>query len=148
AGPPAIPAPARQSLLLRHRLVVAGIAVLAVVAVATWLLWPERKWSVDSSRPFISTLALEDDPAFSPNGEALAYSSGPDGGQRKIFVLYLTGGDGIKSTSDDFDDASPSWSSDGGHIAYVGSKPGEPCHLMVAGVPGGAGAAGGRWARA
>jgi Tol biopolymer transport system component/DNA-binding winged helix-turn-helix (wHTH) protein len=147
--PPAThPPPARQSLLLRHRLAIAGIAVLVVAAAATWLLWPERKWSVDSSRPFISTLALEDDPAFSPTGEALAYSSGPDGGQRKIFVRYLTGGDGIKITSDDFDDASPSWSSDGGHIAYVGSKPGEPCHLMVATVPAGAVREVGRCARA
>ncbi|HEX4177162.1 MAG TPA: winged helix-turn-helix domain-containing protein, partial [Rhizomicrobium sp.] len=146
-APPAIQPSVRQNPLLRYRLTIAGSAVLIVAATA-WLLWPERKWSVDSSRPFISTLALEDDPAFSPKGDALAYSSGPDGGPRKIFVRYLTGGDGIQVTSDDFDDASPSWSSDGGHIAYVGSRPGEPCHLMVATVPAGAVREVGRCSRA
>ncbi|HEX4272920.1 MAG TPA: winged helix-turn-helix domain-containing protein [Rhizomicrobium sp.] len=145
---PSIPSPARQNPLLRYRLTIASMAVLIVAAVAAWLLWPEAKWSVSSSRPFISSLALEDDPAFSPKGDALAYISGPDGGQHKIFVRYLTGGDAIKVTSDDFDDASPSWSSDGGHIAYVGSKPGEPCHLMVATVPAGAVREVGRCARA
>src|SRR6201996_6083540 len=40
---PAIPAAARQSRLLRHRLAIAGIAILAVAALATWLLWPEPK---------------------------------------------------------------------------------------------------------
>ena len=148
--PPAgsIPSPVRQSIPLRHRLAIAAVAALVTAAITGWLLWPERNWSVDSSRPFVSSLALEDDPAFSPNGDALAYSSGPDGGQHKIFVRYLTGGDGIKVTSDDLDDASPSWSSDGGRIAYIGSRAGEPCHLMVATVPAGAVREVGRCSRA
>ncbi len=158
AGPAAGPVPvlgqgpdqprARLGILLRHRLAIGALVTLAVAAAGAWLFWPQRQWMVEGSRPFISSLALEDDPAFSPNGDTLAYSSGPDGGQHKIFVRFLTGADSIKVTSDDFDDRSPSWSSDGGHIAYVGSKPGEPCHLMVATVPAGAVREVGRCARA
>jgi Tol biopolymer transport system component/DNA-binding winged helix-turn-helix (wHTH) protein len=132
------PPPGPQSPWLRHRMAFAGAIALAAIATAAWLFWPEAKWTVESSRPFISSLALEDYPAFSPDGATLAYSAETEGGMRKIYVRSLTAGDGIKVTSDNFDDTAPSWSSDGGHIAYVGSKPGEPCHLMVATVPAGA----------
>src|SRR5262249_11749809 len=49
----------------------------------------------------------------------------------------VAGGDGIKLSTDDYDDTEPSWSSDGSHLAYVASKRGEPCHIMVATVPAG-----------
>ena len=92
---------------------------------------------MESSRPFISTLALEDYPAFSPDGKMLAYTSGPEGGQHQIYVRNLTAGEGIKITNDTYDDVSPTWSSDGARLAYVAKKPGEPCRIMVATVPAG-----------
>ncbi len=115
----------------------AAIAIIAASAVAIWLLWPQKRWTVVSSRPFISTLALEDFPAFSPNGAMLAYTSGSEGGQRQIYVRNLTAGEGLKIAGDAYDDTSPTWSSDGARIAYVAQKPGEPCHIMVATVPAG-----------
>ncbi len=115
----------------------AAIAAIAASAIAAWLLWPAKHWTVESSRPFISTLALEDDPAFSPNGAMLAYTSGPDGGQRQIYVRNLTAGEGIKIAGDAYDDVSPSWSSDGARLAYVAIKPGEPCRIMVTTFPAG-----------
>ena len=115
----------------------AAIAIIASSAVAIWLLWPQKRWTVESSRPFISTLALEDFPAFSPNGAMLAYTSGPEGGQRQIYVRNLTAGEGLKIAGDAYDDTSPTWSSDGARIAYVAQEPGEPCHIMVATVPAG-----------
>jgi DNA-binding winged helix-turn-helix (wHTH) protein/Tol biopolymer transport system component len=115
----------------------AVIAVMAASAVAAWLLWPAKHWTVVSSRPFISTLALEDYPAFSPNGAMLAYTSRPDGGPRQIYVRSLAAGDGIKIAGDAYDDISPTWSSDGVHLAYVAIKPGEPCRIMVATFPAG-----------
>src|SRR5215471_3805515 len=130
--------PVRKGILYRRQLAIGAAVFVAVAGAAAWLFWPERQWTVESGRPFAASLALEGDPAFSPDGGTLAYSVGPDGGPRKIFVRNLAGGDGIKVTNDDFDDTAPSWSSDGGHIAYVGMRPGEPCHLMVAAVPAGA----------
>jgi Tol biopolymer transport system component len=113
------------------------IALIAASAIAAWLLWPAQHWKVESSRPFISTLALEGEPVFSPNGAMLAYTSGKDVLSRKIYVRNVSGGDGIKVTGDTYDDVSPSWSSDNARIAYVAQKAGEPCHIMVATVPAG-----------
>jgi Tol biopolymer transport system component len=75
----------------------------------------------------------------------LAYTSGEP---RKIFVRNLGGGEGVKVTSDTYDDVSPSWSSDGARLAYVAAKPGEPCHIMVVTVPAGAAREAGRCATA
>jgi len=119
-------------------LVAAAVAVILVAAsAAAWRFWPERKWIVEKSRPFIASLALEDYPAFSPNGAMLAYTSGLEGEARQIYVRNLAGGEGIKVASDSYDDISPTWSSDGARIAYVGMKPGEACHIMVVTVPAG-----------
>jgi len=119
--------------------IVAAVAVVLIAAstFAAWLLWPAPRWTVESSRPFISTLALEGEPAFSPDGKMLAYTSGTDPLSRKIYVRTLAGGHGIALTSDAYDDVSPSWSSDGARLAYVAQKAGEPCRIMVATVPAG-----------
>jgi len=103
---------------------------------------------VESSRPFISTLALEGEPAFSPDGKMIAYTSGPDTLSRKIYVRNVAGGYGIKITNDAYDDVSPTWSSDGTRIAYIARKPGEPCRIMVISVPAGESREVGRCARA
>src|SRR5579863_6029727 len=112
----------------------AAIAAIAASAIAAWLLWPTQRWRVESSRPFISTLALEGEPAFSPDGKMLAYTSGADLLSRKIYVHNVSGGDGIKVTNDAYNDVSPAWSPDGTRLAYVATKPGEPCRIMVTGV--------------
>ena len=125
-----------------------AVAVVAVSAAAVWWLWPEHKLGVESSRPFISTLALEGEPAFSSDGKILAYTSSPQGGQRKIYVRSIAGGDAIKITNDGYDDVSPSWSSDGTRIAYIAHKDGEPCRIMIATVPSGGTREAGRCERA
>jgi Tol biopolymer transport system component len=125
----------------------AAIFAIAATAIAAWLLWPAQRWTVESSRPFISTLALEGEPAFSSDGKMLAYSSGTDPQQRKIYVRNAAGGNGIKITGDAYDDVSPSWSPDGTRLAYVAQKTGEPCHIMVTTVPAGEAREVGRCAR-
>jgi Tol biopolymer transport system component/DNA-binding winged helix-turn-helix (wHTH) protein len=117
---------------------VAGVGLILIAGMAaTWLFWPDRHWTVESSRPFISSLALEGEPAFSPDGRMLAYSAGPDLLSRKIYVRNVAGGDPIRVTNDPYDDVSPTWSPDGTRIAYVAVKPGEPCRIMVVSVPAG-----------
>jgi Tol biopolymer transport system component len=114
----------------------ASVAFIAVAAAAAWLLWPEPKWAVETSRPFLTSLEEEDEPAFSPDGTQLAYSSGT-ATTNKIYVRSLAGDDSIKISTDDYDDSSPSWSSDGSHLVYVALKDGEPCRIMLATVPAG-----------
>jgi Tol biopolymer transport system component len=124
----------------------AAISIIAA-STAAWLLWPQKRWAVESSRPFIATLALEGQPAFSADGKMLAYTSSANGAPRKIFVRTLAGGDAIKVTNDAYDDVSPSWSSDGTRIAYIAQKEGEPCRIMVATVPAGVAREAGRCSR-
>lgn len=54
------------------------------------------------------------DPAWSPNGTKIAFSSG-DG----IYVMNSDGSNAVPLTSD-YDDLAPAWSPDGSQIAYVG----------------------------
>ncbi len=126
----------------------AAVLLIAASSTAGWMFWPERKWTVESSRPFISTLALEGEPAFSPDGKMLAYTSGADPHFRKIHVRNVAGGNAIKITNDEYDDIAPTWSPDGTRIAYVAVKPGEPCRIMVTSVPAGESRQVGRCARA
>jgi Tol biopolymer transport system component len=98
---------------------------------------PAQRWMVESSRPLVSTLALEGAPAFSPDGKMLAYTAGADHMSRNIYVRNVVRGNGIRVTADPYDDVSPSWSADGTRIAYVARKRGEPCRIMVASVPAG-----------
>jgi Tol biopolymer transport system component/DNA-binding winged helix-turn-helix (wHTH) protein len=124
-------------LFVRHRLVAAAVMVVVIAGATAWLLWPAPRWTVESSRPFVSTLELEGEPVFSPDGKMLAYISGPDAKSHKVYVRNLAGGDAIKITNDAYDDHNPSWSSDGAHIAYLAREAGGPCHIMVAAVPAG-----------
>ncbi len=131
------PAQKRRAWASKPVLIATAALAIAASSVAAWLLWPASLWRVDSSRAFISTLALEGEPAFSPDGKMLAYNSGTDLHSRKIHVRNLAGGNAIKIANDAYDDVSPTWSPDGTRIAYVAVKPGEPCRIMVATVPAG-----------
>jgi hypothetical protein len=117
---------------------VPALIILMAAVGAAWLLWPESHWAVASSRPFITSLALEGEPAFSPDGKMLAYTSGVENQPRQIYVRNVAGGDAIRITNDSYDDVSPTWSTDGARIAYIAQMPGEPCRIMVAAVPAGA----------
>ncbi len=130
-------APSAAKWLRKPVLIAAAITLTAASAFAAWRLWPHPRWTVESSRSFISTMALEGEPAFSPDGKAVAYTYGADPGSRKIYVRNLAGGNAIKITGDAYTDVSPTWSPDGARIAYIAVKPGEPCRIMVATVPAG-----------
>ena len=142
---PAAPLPAPhlplKGLLVRRRLAAALLVLLFAAGISAWSFFsffrPEPHLSVESSRAFVATLALEDFPAFSPDGAILAYASGAEGAPHKIYVRNLAGGDGVPVTGGATDDIMPTWSSDGAHLAYVAIQPDEPCRIMVTTVPAG-----------
>ena len=139
SGATVLSAPGRRAFGLDLRFIAAGAACLLASVIATlWAIWPQPRWSVSDSRPFIANLALAGDPAFSPDGRTLAYVSGPDPMSRRLYTRSVGGGDPIQITHDAYNEASPSWSSDGTRIAYVAQKAGEPCRLLVSAVPAGA----------
>ena len=61
---------------------------------------------------------LEESPVFSPSGDEMAYAA-DRGGVRKICLRRASGGEERALTSGAFDDIQPSFSPDGGTVAFV-----------------------------
>ncbi len=67
---------------------------------------------------------VKEDPAWSPDGNSIAYAAGPRQGDRGIFLLPATGGRARNLTVGRSDDWSPAWSPDGRSIAFVSNRAG------------------------
>jgi len=74
---------------------------------------------VGSSQPIRMTDSLEDDrdPAWSPDGTKIAYSSRRDGSWN-LYILDLTQGETTQLTFNNFYVGEPTWSPDGAFLAY------------------------------
>jgi len=68
---------------------------------------------------------LGEHPAWSPDGQSIAYTSGAEvGRQTDVFVVSTLGGGPRRLTSDPADDRQPAWSPDGQWIYFVSSRGG------------------------
>jgi serine/threonine-protein kinase len=77
--------------------------------------------------PLTSNNVEDFDPAWSPNGQQIAYASNQDG-DYEIWVMQANGSNPHPITSNSADDFSPQWSPDGSQIVYW-SKTGSTSHL-------------------
>ena len=107
----------------RHGGWIAAAVVLAALAgLAFWGRLGNRSdpHALDRFNPvqLTTSAGLELDPAFSPGGDALAYSS-DQGGSFEIYVRDLTpGGREVQLTDDGGQNFEPAWSPDGATLAY------------------------------
>jgi Tol biopolymer transport system component len=62
------------------------------------------------------------DPAWSPDGEKIAFASGSGDVDSEIYVMNADGSDMTQLTNNNGYDASPSWSPDGERIAFVSDR--------------------------
>jgi len=149
-GESAVPSvtPARDSTAIPWAV---GVIAFVLIAGAAVVIWRSDSSSiVRSARPtspalirLTSTSGLNTDPALSPDGTLVAYSSDrAQTGNLDIWVQPVRGGNPTRITSADGDETEPSFSPDGAWIAFsggetggihtVGALGGEP-HLIVQG---------------
>ena len=105
------------------RLAVAGI--LMVLATPAWLAWKSQRASSPAATTLPLTIrqittwpGLDSNPAFSPDGESIAYSSDHTG-KFEIYIRSIApDGRDIQLTTDSQQNFDPAWSPDGKRIAY------------------------------
>jgi Tol biopolymer transport system component/DNA-binding winged helix-turn-helix (wHTH) protein len=136
APPPTLPPP---SPVRGSRLVMIAILVLAVISFA--FLWGRMRrqsqvftyYDLEKSRPLTSSPGVVYQPAFSPNGESVAYAWAPfDNGPVNIYVQNSAAAERFPLTEGLGPSLAPAWSPDGRRIAYLhAERDGAPVELLV-----------------
>jgi Tol biopolymer transport system component len=110
------PAPTPKKSRLRLLSVIAALVSLAGIAFA--VLARITRGSAPVIAQFTSDLGIEDDAAFSPDGESIVYSGTSELG-RDIFIKSVREGRVRRLTDDRAVNVHPSWSPDGSAIAFA-----------------------------
>ncbi|BCS32917.1 hypothetical protein TBR22_A21410 [Luteitalea sp. TBR-22] len=119
--------PVGPSAPVSHPWWAAGFALLALVAVL--LAWRSqgpttaRRGAVEatSRQQVTSSAALDAYPAWSPDGQSLAYASDRSGRFEILIRDLALGGDRLALTADGQHNVQPAWSPDGSAVAYHSS---------------------------
>jgi Tol biopolymer transport system component/predicted Ser/Thr protein kinase len=133
-------AAARTALPIRRRqqwlwpAIAAGVALLAAGAgIAWWLLQSSVPTQTAPLTRLTSDAGLTWEPAVSPDGKLLAYSSDRSGeGNLDIWVQQIAGGEPIRLTGDPADEREPAFSSDGSRIAFRSDREGGAIYVVPA----------------
>ena len=119
--PPGAAARRVRAAFVSPRIVVGAVAALAVAAAVAWQL-QQTPQSPPMVVPFTSFAGIEGTPAFSPDGEQLAFSwDGPRRDNVDIYVKAMTG-EPVRLTSDPAADQFPAFSPDGSLVAFVRNR--------------------------
>ena len=126
----AVAAPAYR----RIRPVALAIVAIGALILAAW--WQTTRVQPEGeSRPFLTRLTSDvgwtDDPAVSPDGKILAYTSDRSGeGNLDIWVQPIPDGSPVRLTRHAADDVEPTFSADGSRIAFQSSRLGGGVYVI------------------
>ena len=120
-------------------LAMAAVAVL--VLLTSGLLWLRRPQRASEGAtqllPFASLPGVTSSPAFSPDGNAIAFSwDGGSQGHSSIYVKLIGAGTPLQLTKGPGDDSYPTWSPDGRYIAFVRDAPEGSGYYLVPSLGG------------
>jgi Tol biopolymer transport system component/predicted Ser/Thr protein kinase len=113
--------PARAQGPPRRRWLFGGALAAIVLAVASGVWWKFGRTQGPPPRLIhFSSLGTENTPAFSPDGNLIAFSwAGPNRDNYDIYVQQIGGGSPLRLTTDPGYDTNPVFSPDGRHIAFT-----------------------------
>jgi len=111
-----------------------ALGVAAGVPLARRLVPPEARAKV-VPRNITASLAWDAEPALSPDGARVAFTSG-ESGNADIWVVPAQGGATLRVTDDTAWDSSPAWFPDGNQLAFASDRQGSRAIWRVS--PGGA----------
>jgi len=119
-----------------HWIAVGGVALLALSGIAIWL---GSRRVVESSRfsgeaaPLTALSGVHAYPAFSPDGNQVAFVIEGENRQPGIYTAFVGGEKALRLTSNP-GDSSPTWSSDGTQVAFTRYSP-ENHSLSITVIP-------------
>jgi Tol biopolymer transport system component/predicted Ser/Thr protein kinase len=125
ASDPRVPRPMEGPKAVRLA-VVAAVMIAGVVAV-TLMSSRSGTTSFVAVEPLTHTMGAgwEGDPAVSPDGREVVYSSDA-AGHLDLWLMDARGGEPLRLTDDPADDHSPSWTPAGDRIVFVSERTGVP----------------------
>ncbi len=110
----------------RHKLGAALTLAILLVAGAGLSLWlspfSQHQATTPTSRiiPFTTFSGVADQPAFSPDGNQIAFIwDGGNGENLDVYVKLIGAGAPLRLTTDPAEDISPAWSPDGRYLAFI-----------------------------
>jgi eukaryotic-like serine/threonine-protein kinase len=123
SGEDAVSQPAivdRAAPRTRKQIAWIGAATVAVIGVLVWVLLRGPTTNTTSAVvPFTSFAGVKSDPAFSPDGNQIAFNwDAGTGGKTHIYVKLVGAGSPLQLTRGAQNEWSPAWSPDGREIAF------------------------------
>jgi len=117
-----------------------AIAVLGVAGLAATALWIRTPPQAKSLRvvPFTALPGSESTPAFSPDGNQVAFSWDSEDQIRHLYLKAVAGGPEMRLTAASEPDSNPAWSPDGRLIAFLREDNRRAVALWVIAASGGA----------
>ena len=97
------------------------VALLIAADLLVRLRSPSGKPIAPNLRKLTFGPGLEDEPAWSPDGKFLAYTT-DERGNSDVVVQPLAGGEALRIAGSDADESQPAWSPDGSKIAFVSAQ--------------------------
>lgn len=135
-----VPAEAPHASWRRSRILLFGAAsglLATLFGIGLWQFWPSHDDLLPEPIPLTSDPGLAEYPAFSPDGNQIAYSWAPAADKAaNIYVKQIGSETKVRVTNSPGIDVFPAWSPDGRYLAFYRDLPGHSGYYMISALGG------------